>query len=138
MILQIAAKALLINKQGKLLILRESASHDTNTQAGHWQLPGGRVEPGESFFEGLSREVLEETGLCCEIGKPILVGEWHPVITGQIIGVFMQASVTSGKARLSDEHDELCWIDPKDWADYDIIVPDKDAAARYAEELLKA
>lgn len=29
----------------------------------HWQLPGGRLEPGESSAEALIREVLEETGL---------------------------------------------------------------------------
>lgn len=32
----------------------------------HWQLPGGRLEPGESTADALIREVLEETGLDAE------------------------------------------------------------------------
>jgi 8-oxo-dGTP pyrophosphatase MutT (NUDIX family) len=32
----------------------------------NWQLPGGRLEPGESSADALIREVLEETGLDAE------------------------------------------------------------------------
>jgi 8-oxo-dGTP pyrophosphatase MutT (NUDIX family) len=31
--------------------------------AGFWEIPGGYVEPEESLFEGLRREIAEETGL---------------------------------------------------------------------------
>lgn len=39
---------------------------------GHWGLPGGHVEPGESVAEAALREVLEETGWRIELGR--LVG----------------------------------------------------------------
>ena len=137
-VLQVAAKAVVANDQGKILILRESAAHETNTKAGHYHLPGGRIEPGETFFDGLKREMLEETGLIVTAGKPLLVGEWRPIIKGvqhQIVGIYLSASIVGGEVRLSHEHDDLQWIDPKAWADYDIVMPDRDAVAAYVAAL---
>lgn len=34
-----------------------------------WELPGGHLEPGETADAGLSREVLEETGLVVDVGE---------------------------------------------------------------------
>ena len=39
---------------------------------GHWGLPGGYVEPGESVAQAVVREVREETGVAIEPGR--LVG----------------------------------------------------------------
>jgi ADP-ribose pyrophosphatase YjhB (NUDIX family) len=38
---------------------------------GHWGLPGGHVEPGESVTKAALREVLEETGWRIELGRLI-------------------------------------------------------------------
>ena len=53
--------AALIGREGRLLAARR-ASGD---QAGLWELPGGKVEDGESPAEALRREIREELG--CEL-----------------------------------------------------------------------
>jgi ADP-ribose pyrophosphatase YjhB (NUDIX family) len=49
----------------ELLLMRRSDN-------GHWGLPGGYVEPGESVAEAVAREVMEETGVHIAVGR--LVG----------------------------------------------------------------
>jgi 8-oxo-dGTP diphosphatase len=39
--------------------------------AGQWSLPGGRLELGETLEAGLTREMLEETGLEVEVGPVV-------------------------------------------------------------------
>ena len=41
--------------------------------AGHWSLPGGAVEIGETLEACVAREMLEETGLDVEVGPVIEV-----------------------------------------------------------------
>lgn len=132
---QVAMKAVIVHK-GKVLLLRENKAHDTNTNGGRYQLPGGRVEPGEVFSEALDREIDEETGLKVKQLQPILVGEWRPVIKGtphQIIGVFIVCEASSDEVKLSEEHDGYAWIDPHKYADYNVLQPDCDAVASFSK-----
>ena len=41
--------------------------------AGHWSLPGGMLEIGETLEAGVAREILEETGLLVQVGAVIEV-----------------------------------------------------------------
>lgn len=67
---RIATKALIVNYKGQMLILREASTYEEGTNVGRYHMPGGRLNPGEAFLEGLKREVDEETGLQIEIGEP--------------------------------------------------------------------
>ena len=48
-----------IFKDGKFLMIERQGSHG----AGSWSVPGGWMEPGESFEETAKREIKEEVGI---------------------------------------------------------------------------
>jgi 8-oxo-dGTP diphosphatase len=41
--------------------------------AGHWSLPGGTLEVGETLDAGVAREIVEETGLTVDVGPIVEV-----------------------------------------------------------------
>lgn len=63
-----AVKAIIKNKN-KFLIIKQVVEGRE-----FWDLPGGKIEYGETPYECLSREVKEETGLEIKIGK--IIGLW--------------------------------------------------------------
>lgn len=136
MVQRIATKALIVNDDGKILLLREANTYEEGTGVYRWHLPGGRLNIGEHFEDGLRREVMEETGLTISIGKPIFVGEWRPVIKGtpnQIVAIFFACKRKSGDVVLSEEHDTYAWLSPEDYKQYDIMDPDDKVIAAYIE-----
>lgn len=132
---RIALKAVVIDDEGRVLLLREATAYDEGSQAGRYGLPGGHLEPGEAWQDGLRREVVEETGLEIDILRPIYVGEWRPVIKGvqnQIVATFLicRAKDPSG-VRLSDEYDAYEWVAADTWENYDFMTPDDDVLRSY-------
>lgn len=133
---RIAAKALILNEKNEVLALREAKSYEDGTNIGRYLLPGGRIEIGEPYFDGLKREIREETGLEITIVKPILVSEWFPVIKGvphQIIGVFFLCKPLTSTITLSSEHDHHVWINPNQLIDYAMLDSDLQAIKTYNE-----
>ncbi len=119
-----AATKAFIKRDGKILLVREATSYQDGSNAGKFDIVGGRVEMGQRFDESLLREIKEETGLLATIGKPFFVNEWRPVVRGeewQIIGVFFECEAGAGDIVLSEDHSEYLWIDPVDYKNYPLI-----------------
>ena len=57
------AVGVLINAEGGFLL---TSRPDGKVCAGHWEFPGGKLEPGETVAQALARELHEELGI--EIG----------------------------------------------------------------------
>jgi len=138
---RVACKAV-IGIDGKVLILREGSTYEEGTQVERWGFPGGRINPGEPFLDGLRREVLEETGLQIESQEPFYVGEWFPTIKGQpnhIVAIFFACTPLKGTkendVRLSEEHDNYRWVTAAEVVMLDIMPPDDDVLATYFKKL---
>ena len=100
----IGVKALIL-KEGKFLVM-----HKKGVEEDLWELPGGRMEFGETAEETLRREMIEETGL---VVQPIrLLDTWNLIRRDyQISGIIYLCEFGEGEVRLSDEHDRFKWID---------------------------
>ena len=123
-----------IERDGKILVIRESGSYKESSQKGKWGIPGGRLEPGERYDHGLKREVKEETGLDVEFGKPFHVTEWRPTVGGEqwhVVAVFVACPSASGEVVLSPDHEAFDWIDPAKHQDYAIIETEHAAFEAY-------
>jgi 8-oxo-dGTP diphosphatase len=106
-----------IVRDGRVLACRRTAPAPA---AGRWELPGGKVEPGETPEEALVREVREE--LRCRIA----VSHWLAAEAPIGDDLVLRAAV----ARLLEgepdpvEHDAVRWLgvdelDGVDWLDPD-------------------
>lgn len=130
----LATRAFIIH-EGKVLIIRESPCYKYATNIGKYDLPGGKVRPGEKMADGLKREVLEEVGLDVKIGKPFYADEWSPERDGvilQIFGVFIKCTIDdSSEVKLGEDHDDYKWIDPADYTEYPIITENLEAFKAY-------
>ncbi|MEU6995145.1 (deoxy)nucleoside triphosphate pyrophosphohydrolase [Streptomyces sp. NPDC046465] len=104
---------------GRLLAARRSAPPEL---AGGWELPGGKVEPGERCEDALVRELREELGVEAELTGRV-PGEW-PLAKGYVLRVWT-ARLVSGEPRPLQDHDELRWLAPDavwsvDWLTADV------------------
>jgi len=99
-------------RKGRVLIVRRARA----PLIGHFSLPGGGVEVGETLAEALARELMEEVGVTAEIlafnrHVEAIAHEGDRVRAHFVIASFV-ARWTSGEPLLSDEVDAVEWIDP--------------------------
>lgn len=98
----IAVAGVVSNAAGQILLIK--------TEQAGWELPGGRVEPGEDLIGALRREVREEAA--CEVTVGRLVGlSTNTVSTGLVLFTFLCAH-ERGQPRAQDESLDAGWFDP--------------------------
>ncbi|MFC4853198.1 (deoxy)nucleoside triphosphate pyrophosphohydrolase [Actinophytocola glycyrrhizae] len=75
--------------------------------AGLWELPGGRVEPGESDADAVVRECAEELGVLVEVGAP--VGPDVALPKGKLLRIHRATIVGDARPHPHD-HADLRWL----------------------------
>jgi 8-oxo-dGTP diphosphatase len=84
--------------------------------AGGWEIPGGKVEPGERPVDAVHREVLEELGVRVRLGAEVEAPDaagWD-LPPRHVMRVWL-ATVTDGEPRPLEDHDELRVVPLDGW-----------------------
>ena len=101
--------AFLIERDGRLLMLRRSATRDH--APGEWEPGSGRVESGETPQAAVHREAREETGLEVEIVRALDAFHYYRGAERvEAIGIAFHCRAGAGEVRLSPEHDAAEWV----------------------------
>ena len=107
--------------EGRLLAARRCPP---SRLAGGWELPGGKVEDGETDESAIVREVREELGVEIAVSGRVR-GEWE-LGRGMVRRVFIAVLVAGLPEPLAD-HDELRWLAPAELYDVDWLPADRPA-----------
>ncbi len=95
---QVELAVLCLLTEGDRILLQNRVKRDWHGYA----LPGGHVEPGESFVDAVIREMEEETGLT--VIQPRLVGvKQFPIENGRYLVLLFRADSYEGTLRSSEE-----------------------------------
>ncbi len=121
---QILVVAAVIRRADRVLLGRRP---DHKRHGGLWEFPGGKIDNGETEFDALTRELLEEFGVetisvgnvvyeCPDRGSPFLVRFFDVGIRGKLDPT---------------EHTEIGWFEPESLATLGLAPCDARFVAEY-------
>lgn len=114
-----AAGGYVTNSQNQLLVF---------WRRGSWDLPKGKIDPGETPEQAAVREVMEETGLAnIKLGE-FLMHTWHTYwekeerILKCTWWYRMETSDTEVVPQKEEDIEEILWVNPTAWLASDPVV----------------
>ena len=104
----IVKAGLCLMRDGRVLLARSDGD-------AHFQIPGGKIEAGESDIAALAREVREELAATLDVASAEHIATFQAAAAGRadtMVEVRLYKAGISGTPRPSSEIIELSWEDP--------------------------
>ena len=96
----VSVAGVVAREDGKILVIRRRDN-------GLYQAPGGILEQAETIEDGVTREVLEETGY--QVAARTMTGVYKNMTSGVVALVF-RCDMIGGKPTANDEAAEITWF----------------------------
>jgi 8-oxo-dGTP diphosphatase len=117
---QISVVGAVIVRDGLILCAQRGA--DGNLP-GMWEFPGGKIEPGETPYDALAREIFEELHCTVAVGE-LVTTTTHEYDFAIIEFTTFFCELLDGTPVLT-EHEAVCWLPPEqlmtlEWAPADV------------------
>jgi 8-oxo-dGTP diphosphatase len=106
-------------RQQTLLAARRTTPPEA---AGRWELPGGKVEAGESPDDALVREIAEELG--CRVRVEWWLDGEAPIGSTHVLRAAV-CTLLEGEPQPGGDHDQLRWLTAEELGEVDWLEPDR-------------
>jgi 8-oxo-dGTP diphosphatase len=131
---KLVVAGLIVGDDRRVLITQRRADQALPLQ---WELPGGKVEPGEAPIAALERELREELGARVIVGR-IWDVLFHPYETiaeaFDLVMLVYACRLAPGEVPRAVEVADLAWVVARELPAWDILPADRPLVDRLAEE----
>jgi ADP-ribose pyrophosphatase len=107
-----SAVMLAVDSRGRVLLVRQ---YRLPARRYLWELPAGRLDPGESALAAARRELLEETGYRARRWRKLVSFYPSPGFLAEKMTIFVATGLAAGEsAPMEDERIEVGWFAPRE------------------------
>jgi len=100
---------------------------------GDWAFPKGKLDPGETLEEAALREVEEETGLRCILGRQVGWSEYRDKAGRPKLVVYWEMTARAGTLAPAHEIDVARWVPAGEAIDQLTYPRDRELLTRFLE-----
>ena len=95
----------MVVRDGRVLLVHRPRYDD-------WAFPKGKLDPGESFEDAALREVEEETGVRCTLGRELSPASYEVRGRPKLVRYWLMEPHVETEFVPNEETDEVRWLTP--------------------------
>ena len=110
-----SAVMMALDERKRILLVRQ---YRLPARAYLWELPAGRLDPGETPLQAAKRELIEETGYRAKKWTKLVTFYPSPGYVAEKMTIYLATGLTAGESKpMEDERIETRWFSEKEVRD---------------------